>query len=427
MNWNNYPAAKKTHIYPIYSRHDTIDFKQFKNSLLAYGNGKSYGDCCLNDHNTVLQTRSLNHFIHFDAVTGILTCEAGVTLAEISHVVIPQGWFLPVLPGTEYVTVGGAIANDVHGKNHYSAGSFGHHIIECELWRSDGCHYMCSEKNNANLFYATIGGLGLTGLIVSATLQLKKITHAFLDVSIHKFYSLNEFSNINSSLRTHKEYTVAWLDPYNECGHYMSANHNADKSATLKMNQTNRQINLPFFGHPILFNPWFIKIFNQLYFNKFKQQHISHLQHYRKFFFPLDGIKNWSHLYGKQGFLQYQCVLPHVDHVKAFLTLVRQSPRKTTLAVIKNFGSLPPLGHLSFPKPGFTIAMDFANPDQTLLKQLNLFDDMVIEAEGRINPGKDARMSSASFKNTFSNWQKFIPYVDKQFSSNFWRRIMETS
>jgi FAD/FMN-containing dehydrogenase len=428
MNWNHYPQLKPKHIEPIFSRFDAVNFAALQGSVLPYGKGRSYSDCCLNDSNIILAAAGLNRFLQFDTNKGLLTCEAGITLAEILNVTVPQGWFLPVLPGTSHVTVGGAIANDIHGKNHVTAGTWGKHIVELELLRSDGVKLICSLQHNKELFQASIGGLGLTGLILSATIQLKKIHNPYLDVLEEKFYSLADFLDLNEKRMHEYEYTVAWVDPYHARGHYLSAKHNDDKRLTLPNNLTSRRLSVPIYGTHWLFNPLAIKFFNQWHFHKMRGKRIEKISHYQPFFFPLDGLENWNRIYGRAGFLQYQCVLPTAtsyQSVKDFFSVIQRAKQKTTLAVIKSFGELASPGILSFPKAGITLAMDFANPNEELLKLFNELDALVVHYQGCINPSKDARMSASTFKQVFPKWQEFAIFKDEKFSSSFWRRVME--
>lgn len=424
MNWNHYPRVHPGHIEFMFSRFDPINFSAKPCSILPYGNGRSYSDCCLNENNILLSTKKLNRFISFDIQKGLLSCEAGTTLAEILSVSVPHNWFLPVLPGTQHVTLGGAIANDIHGKNHFRCGSFGCHVIELELLRSDGKIYICSLLKNQPLFYATIGGLGLTGIILSATIQLKPIVNPFLLVRNRIFHSIDEFLTINFEAVNRFEYCVAWMDAYHERGYYISADHYQGNGIanTIKSRQS---IPFPVIGHPLIFNSMNISLFNQLYFHRAKQKPAECIQHYQTFFFPLDKIKNWNRIYGRQGFLQYQCVLPTEAALKLLLNTVRSATRKSSLMVIKNFGSKTSHGSLSFPQAGITIAMDFPNPNQELLQLFQTFDDIVMAHQGRVYPAKDARMSSPAFKAFFPDWKEYTNYIDPRFSSNFYRRVLQ--
>lgn len=422
-NWIHYPKHSPYNIYSPYEGRDEINFNDLKYSILAYGQGKSYGDCCFNDNNILISTKNLNKFIHFDTEKGCLTCESGVTLSEILDVAIPAGWFLPVLPGTQHVTVGGAIANDIHGKNHHKDGTFGLHVIQFELLKSDGMVYRCSNHHYPELYHATIGGLGLTGIIISASLQLKRIINPFLNVRMTRFNTIEELLSINNKACEQFEYTVAWLDPYNNRGHYLAANHHQDFNYKSDYKKKHRSI--PFYGHHLIFNPYFITLFNQLQFNKMKQKETYQVQYYQAFFFPLDSILHWNRIYGKRGFLQYQCVIP-TEGLIVLLDAIKKSKRKTSLMVIKSFSDMQSPGLLSFPKEGMTLAMDFANPDNELLALLDQLDDIVISFKGRVNPAKDARMSPKAFKTFFPAWETFQQWIDPQFSSSFWRRVTGT-
>lgn len=425
MNWNRYPHINHSQVEYLFSRFEKLPLEH-SHFLLPYGNGRSYSDCCLNEHHLLLSTKKLNHFIAFDTQKGLLTCEAGITLAEILAICVPQNWFLPVLPGTQHVSLGGAIANDIHGKNHFHAGSFGCHIVAFELLRSDGRIYHCTPDNNTHLFNATIGGLGLTGVILSATIKLKAIVNPFLQVTQLFFRSLDDFLKINAEAVNQHEYTVAWVDPYSERGIYSAANHYKD--STLKANESFRpsSINIPLMGHPFIFNSITIGLFNRFYFHRSKQKPKQFLQHYDSFFFPLDKIKHWNQLYGKNGFLQYQCLLPtdpDNEAVKALFTAIKRAKRKSSLVVLKSFGERLSPGALSFPQAGMTIAMDFANPNRELLLLFKKFDKIVMRYHGKVNPAKDARMSSLAFNRFFPNWRDYAKHMDPRFSSSFWRRV----
>ncbi|MGH8453999.1 MAG: FAD-binding oxidoreductase, partial [Nevskiales bacterium] len=209
LSWGRYPRVTQR-IDELYSRHDRLPVGS--ESLLPYGNGRSYGDSCLNPGGVLLHTRGLDRFIAFDETTGRVCCESGVLLSEVLDLVVPRGWFLPVTPGTRFVTVGGAIANDVHGKNHHRAGTFGCHVLQFELLRSDGTHLFCSTGNNAEWFAATVGGLGLTGLILWAEIQLRRIDSTWINGETLRFGTLGEFFNLSAKSDTGHEYTVAWID-----------------------------------------------------------------------------------------------------------------------------------------------------------------------------------------------------------------------
>ena len=409
-----------------------FSFDKESQSFLPYGNGRSYGDSCLNSSGIVLDSRSLDRFISFDVEQGILCCESGVTFADILALIIPQGWFLPVTPGTKYVTLGGAIANDVHGKNHHQDGTLGRHISCFELMRSDGERLICSTQENQACFAATIGGLGLTGFISWAEIQLIKIPSSFIQVKTTPFHGLDEFLALSKQENANHRYSVAWLDCASggeafARGLFISGDHAVyDKKAKSALHQPALSIPVNFPKQVI--NRYSIRAFNTLYFNKSRLNRDTTYQHYNDFFYPLDGIGNWNRIYGKQGFYQYQFVVPPAELAAMELALnkIVASGLGSFLAVLKEFGNLKSPGMLSFPRPGICLALDFANRGETTLKLLQELDRIVLEAGGAAYPAKDVRMSSDAFQAYFPNHTEFEAYIDPRFSSDFWRRVSET-
>jgi FAD/FMN-containing dehydrogenase len=397
--------------------------------VLAFGNGRSYGDVCLNDGGTLLLTRGLDRFIRFDSSTGVLECEAGVLLSEIIDLTIPHGWFPAVTPGTALVTVGGAIANDVHGKNHHRAGSFGQHVIEFELQRSDGQVLRCTPDVNREWFCATIGGLGLTGLIRTARLQLRRVPGVWIAADSRRFADLGEFFELAASSDAHYEYTVAWLDcastgPKLGRGVFMRGNHAQSKDANPRRRAPRT---FPFTPPLSLINGLSVRLFNELYFRRRSAQAPPALWHYQPFLFPLDGLLEWNRIYGPRGFFQYQCVLPggaeETGALQEMLRRIAKSGLGSFLVVLKQFGDLPSQGLLSFPRAGVTLALDFPNRGAPTLRLLEDLDTITRAAGGAVYPAKDARMSAASFQQYFPRWQQLRQFVDPAFSSSFWRRV----
>ena len=397
-------------------------------SLLPFGRGRSYGDVCLNRGGTVLDTRGLDHFIAFDTDTGVLRCESGVMLRELMALALPFGWFLPVSPGTSWVTVGGAVANDVHGKNHHSAGSFGCHVRALELLRSDGGRVVCSEAENAALFRATIAGLGLTGLITWVELQLRRVDGPMLREESLKFRRLDEFFKLSDGSDDEFEYTVSWVDCLasgDDLGRGIlgRANHVSDEASGEP--PVDARLGLPFTPPLSLVNGVTLRAFNAWWYGRQRERRVNRTTHYRPFFYPLDAIRNWNRMYGPKGMLQYQCVLPGDDGRAATAEMLRAiaaSGRGSFLAVLKVFGDIASPGMLSFPRPGVTLALDFPNhPD--VLRLLDRLDAMTLEAGGAVYPAKDARMSGATFRAGFPQWEIFAEHIDPAFSSSFWRRV----
>lgn len=401
-------------------------------SVLPRGQGRSYGDSCLNEGGYLLFTKWLNKFCAFDSDRGLLKCESGVTLDEILRVFVPRGWFLPVTPGTKFVSVGGAIANDVHGKNHHRAGSFGNHITRFELQRSDGTRIFCSKDSNSDWFRATIGGLGLTGVILWAEFSLKPVQGPYIKMESVKFCSLDEFLQISKESEKDFEYTVSWLDCTGSRrgirGIFMRGNHSetieADASKVIHRNAAWKTF--PFDAPSFVLSTVTVKGFNFLYYNKQFGKKLGSTVHYDPFFYPLDGINHWNRMYGKRGFLQWQCVVPADEKnyvIRKILQEIIESKLASFLAVLKEFGNLPAEGMLSFPMPGITLALDFPNAGEKLFSLLDRLDEIVAGANGRIYPAKDARMSDKTFRASFPEFDDFTKYIDPKFSSSFYRRV----
>lgn len=399
-------------------------------SCLPWGMGRSYGDSCQNEHGLLLATRGLDRFIAFDAGTGVLECEAGMLLSEIIDFALPRGWFLAVTPGTSQVTVGGAIANDVHGKNHHRAGSFGQHVLGFELLRSDGSSLHCGPDQNTDWFAATVGGLGLTGLIRRARLKLRRVPGPFLEGQSLRFSSLREFFALSRESDTSFEYTVSWLDcaargAQRGRGVFMRANHSDVEGPSPRAGR----LGVPFTPPLSLVNRLSLRLFNQLYYHRPAAEQARAIWHYRPFFYPLDRVQDWNRIYGPRGFFQYQCLIPPPAADAALpemLDTIADSGSGSFLAVLKMFGDRASPGLLSFPRPGATLALDFPNGGAPTLALLERLDAITRAAGGAVYPAKDARMSAASFQQYFPRWREFARFVDPLYSSSFWRRVTES-
>lgn len=429
QSWGLYPKVAQT-LVPLVNRQAPLP--AFEGHALPHGNGRSYGDSCLDPDGTLLHARALDRYIAFDPATGLLRCEAGVTLGEVLELVVPRGWFLPVTPGTCYATVGGAVANDVHGKNHHRAGNFGHHVSAFELLRSDGERRLCQPSDSDGMFAATVGGLGLTGVIVTVELQLKRVPGPWLDSESLRFDALDDFFALSPVSESSHEYTVAWIDCLADGaslgrGQFIRANH-ASCIGARRPNAPGRRLSMPFTPPLSLVNGLTLKPFNWLYYHRQRARSKRSSVHYAPYFYPLDGINDWNRMYGPRGFLQHQCVVPPATAPAAIGALLREIGRSGTgsfLAVLKQFGDVPSLGMLSFPRPGTTLALDFPNTGPEVFALLDRLDAIVAEAGGAIYPAKDARMSGGLFRSAFPKWQAFQAYIDPRFSSGFWRRVME--
>lgn len=393
---------------------------------IAFGMGRSYGDVCLNTNGTLLLTRQLDRFIHFDKEKGILHCESGILLRDIQRLIVPQGWMLPVTPGTQLVTLGGAIANDVHGKNHHRYGTFGNHITQLRLARSDGQIIECGPSKEEPWFKATIGGLGLTGIIMDATIQLRPITGDNLDTETIVFENLDTFFYLASTSEANWEYTVAWIDCLarkNERGIFMRANHSVQNH---NQSQIQKNWKIPFTPPLSLVNKCTLRPFNSIYFNMNKIKAGNGTAHYESFFYPLDHITDWNKIYGPKGFYQYQCVIPETNAsiaIREILKRIAKSGEGSFLAVLKTFGHTESTGMLSFPMPGTTLALDFPNKGRVTKKLFDSLDAIIREHNGRIYCAKDARMPRDIFEQGYPQLGQFINYRDPQISSSLSRRL----
>lgn len=427
LSWGRYPRVYPEKVVPLFWLSEIPELNKFSKYVLPYAYGKSYGDSCLNEKGILLDTKNLNRFISFDAENGTIKCEAGTTLASILDFILPQKFFLATTPGTKYISVGGAIANDVHGKNHHRGGTFGTQTLRFELIRSDGERYICSPNENSELFKATIGGLGLTGLITWAEIKLKKCPSEFIEMESIKFDCLEEFFDISEDSDKKFEYTVAWVDSTasdGRLGRGLFNRGNHCNSNEIKIKIKDRKIQFPF-DFPFI-NPFSVNVFNMLYFNKQIEKIKKTIVHYNSFFYPLDAILSWNKAYGKNGFVQYQFVVPFENKIKCIkevLKIVANSSLTSFLTVLKTFGDVTSPGMLSFPMPGVTLAIDFKFVGEKTLQLCSRLDEIVRANGGRLYPAKDARMSAKDFQSFYPNWKEFSEYIDPKFSSSFWRRV----
>ncbi len=430
VSWGRYPDLKPSEAVSVFWNDRIPDLSKFENSILPYGYGKSYGDSCLNENGVLIDTSHLDKIIKYDPENGIFRCQAGMSLAAILDFIVPRGWFLPVTPGTKFISVAGAVANDVHGKNHHVAGTFGGHVTQFELIRSTGEKLICSPTENPDMFRATIGGLGLTGLITWVEFRLKPCPSAFFAMESIKFDSLEEFFQINSESDKKYDYTVSWVDTTASGGNlgrgiYMRGNHADPKEHQLPKLPDFKTIPFPF-DAPFI-NATTVYLFNILYFNKQLNKKEANVVHYDPFFYPLDAVLNWNKAYGKKGFLQYQFVVPFGNDIPLITKIMKnvsESGMSSFLTVLKTFGNVPSPGMLSFPRPGITMAIDFRFNGEKTLKALMELDRMVKDAGGVLYPAKDARMSGMDFRKFYPQYEEFAKFIDPKFSSSFWRRVM---
>jgi FAD/FMN-containing dehydrogenase len=396
--------------------------------MLPVGLGRSYGDVCLLEGGTLLGCAELSRLMAFDPQSGLLRCEAGVSLAAILDFAVPRGWFLPTTPGTKFVTVGGAIANDVHGKNHHVAGTFGCHVPRFELVRSDGSRFTCSAIENPEWYRATVGGLGLTGLITWAEVQLRPIVSRKIDYEGIKFVGINEFLAL-SHAASDTEYTVSWIDCVAQGrnfarGIFMKGSHSntPDKLTPSPKSRLRVPTEMP----AGLLNRLTVGAFNSLYYHRQLSDRKRAVIDYEPFFYPLDSVLHWNRIYGRKGFLQFQCVLPQDDQnagMTEILRAITKSGLASFLAVIKVFGNVVSPGLLSFPRPGITLALDFPVGREASFELLNRLGAITLEHGGRMYPAKDAMMTAQQFQTFYPQWEQLARFIDPAFNSAFWQRV----
>ena len=397
-------------------------------ALLAYGNGRSYGDTCLNPAGALIDMRPLRRIRAFDAATGLMEADAGVLLADVIARAAPFGFFPAVVPGTQFVTLGGAVANDVHGKNHHRRGTFGCHVEALTLLRSDGRVRTCSAAQNAALFRATIGGMGLTGLILTVTLRLMRVPSLDIVETATPFRDLAEFFDLAQAADGANEYAVAWIDQLAGGrragrGLLFAGNHAAHGGRAAS--RPGGRLAVPVQPPVNLLNRPFLKAFNAAYRRAKGRAGGPREAGYQGFFFPLDGVRDWNRLYGPKGLFQHQSVVPEAaarQAVPALLEAARKAGQGSFLTVLKRFGTLRSPALLPFARPGYTLTLDFANRGAPTLALLGELDRITVAAGGAVNPYKDARMGAATFAASFPRWRELEALRDPAFMSGFWAR-----
>ena len=412
-------------VVALSDRHQIV--QQLKNSRtgIAYGMGRSYGDVCLNPDGVLWQTTGLDRYISLDETTGRLMCEAGVLLRDIQRLIIPHGWILPVTPGTQLITVGGAIANDVHGKNHHVLGAFGDHLKWLKLIRTDGTIIECGPDLLQDWFAATVGGFGLTGIITEIEIQLRRAPGPWLATETVPYANLEEFFHLADDSEADWEHTVSWIDCVAKGGRGLFMRGNP--TVEIRQEPKGRKLTMPFVPPISLVNNLSLRPFNMTYFNLKKWQAGKNISHYESFFYPLDNLLEWNRMYGPNGFFQYQSVVPRElgrDAVQAMLKEIAHSGEGSFLAVLKTFGNRQPVGMMSFPQPGVTLALDFPNKGERTLKLLTRLDAIVRVAGGRLYLAKDARMPRDLFEAGYPRLAEFLKYRDPGISSALSRRLI---
>ena len=410
-NWGNFPVVEKE-IKSEDSLQKIKDFVLSHKEVIARGNGRCYGDASLGEN--IFSPKRLNKFIGFDKIEGVLECEAGVLLSDILEISVPQGYFLNVTPGTKFVSVGGAIASDVHGKNHHSEGCFSEYVLEFKLMKENAEVITCSREENTEDFWATVGGMGLTGIILSAKIKLKNIETAYIRQESIKADNLDEIFQLFEESEGWL-YNVAWIDCLQKGENIgrsilMRGYHALREELPPKLHKNPlknpRKImpTIPFYFPSWVLNSFTIKIFNWLYYNKQTKKSVEGFVHYEPFFYPLDVINEWNKIYGKKGFIQYQMVIPKEkgkEGMRKILETIADSGNGSFLAVLKLFGKNNPKAYNSFPMEGYTLALDFKVNDKLkyLVEEL---DKIVEEFGGRIYLTKDS-MSNPKLTNYLRN------------------------
>ena len=426
-SWGRYPSHSRFSIVEPDPERREIVWPP-SGTLLPVGLGRSYGDLCLNSTQAIAPMRGFRHFLSFDEASRVVRCEAGVSLKEILEVFVPRGFFLPVTPGTKYVTVGGAIANDVHGKNHHRAGTFGRFVRRFSLARSDGTILECSPDKNRELFRATIGGLGLTGIILWADIELVPIVGPWMVVDSIPFSNYEEFFALSRESEERFDFVVAWVDCLARGsrlgrGVLFRGNHSKDADPPDRRS-LDIKFSVPFTAPSWLLAPWSIRIFNLVYGAVEGRLRKGQKKHFNPFFYPLDAIGGWNRLYGPRGFLQFQCVASR-DAVGEVLDVLSRNSAGSFLAVLKEFGPIKSPGLLSFPQEGVTLALDLPISGPGLFSLMRQLEEIVISSGGRLYPAKDAVMKPASFERCYPKWKELEQLRDPAISSSFWRRVTE--
>ncbi|PWE21722.1 FAD-linked oxidase [Aliarcobacter skirrowii] len=409
-SWGMYPKIKSK-IYTLHSKDELKNKLQEDKSFIPFGNGRSYGDSALNEN--IIYTKPFNYFLDFCEETGLLHCQAGVTLSEIIETFVPKGWFLKVTPGTKLITIGGAIASDVHGKNHHIEGCFSSCVEEFSLMLPNG--EIATVKKDDELFLATCGGMGLTGVILEAKIYLKKINSKYINQTTIKTKNLKETFEAFEKY-SHLPYSVAWIDCLakgEDIGKCLLMVGDFEEYGNLDFKEKEK-INIPFVFPSFVLNTCSVKAFNWLYYKKAPNGESHQKVDIDTFFYPLDSINNWNRIYGKGGFTQYQFILPKensFDGLKEILEQIANSGKGSFLAVLKLYGK-ENKNYLSFPMSGYSLALDF-KIEKGLFELLDSLDEIVVKYGGRIYLTKDVRVSRETFEKGYPQIEKFREFRKK--------------
>ncbi|ADE15269.1 FAD linked oxidase domain protein [Nitrosococcus halophilus Nc 4] len=438
--WGRYPVAESILVRPEQMRQVRMPEGD---SLICRGQGRSYGDAAISSQGWVMLTERLNRFLAFDSVTGLLTAEAGVTLAEILETFVPRGWFPTVTPGTQYVSLGGAVAADVHGKNHHHGGTFAAHVTELELILADGRRQRCSPGKNEALFWATVGGMGLTGIITEVSFRLMPIETAAIVAQHYAAPDLETTFKWLEDADHDDQYSVAWIDCAGRGrqlgrGIVMGGHHAgrdelpSDWEEPLGFSPRQPK-NVPFDLPRFVLNRFTVAAFNEHYYRRQGSKKRPFVTNCHDFFYPLDALNDWNRLYGKRGFLQYQVAIPEphaYEGMRCLLESLASSRQPSFLAVLKRLGP-GNAAPLSFPLAGYTLALDLPMAGEKVLNLLRRLDELVLEYGGRVYLAKDARLSPESLRTMYprlGEWQQIKRMVDPEgrFQSDLSRRLQLT-
>lgn len=375
-------------------------------ALLPRGLGRAYGDAAVpaSPDDLVVETTRADRILSFDPTTGRLTCEAGLSLAELLRVFLPRGFFPPVTPGTKFVTVGGCVASDVHGKNHHRDGSFGAFVLGLKLHTADGSQVLCGPARERELFLATVGGMGLTGLIAEVTFALHRVESPWIVLETEQMSGIEHMLDGLRASAHDWPYTVGWIDCLARGralgrGILMRGRHASAAEAGGRALRARPTLRVPFDAPEWLLSPLCMRAFNRVYYARRGAGRERRLVSYEQFFYPLDALPGWNRLYGRRGFLQYQCAIPHaagVAPVAALLETLSSRGAASFLAVIKDFGPGSE-AYLSFPVAGTTLSLDLpyrGGPTEALIHELNVG---LVKAGGRVYLAKDAVTRAEDF------------------------------
>ena len=418
-NWGNYPAMVSDE-KNFSSTDDARQYVKQVEGFIPRGNGRCYGDASLGVN--TISTLKYDKILSFDTEKGILVCQSGLTLDKILEVIVPKGWFLPVTPGTKFITVGGAVASDVHGKNHHVDGSFSNHIMEMDILLGNGDIITCSRSQHTDLFWATCGGMGLTGLITRVSFDLKKIETSYIKQKQVKATNLEHVLQLFDEYKDYT-YSVAWIDCLKKGKHFgrsilILGEHAKMEDLPAKKKEdplklpAKKQITFPFNLPSFVLNQFTVKAFNFFYYLKNFKKEINNVVSYEPFFYPLDAILHWNRGYGKKGFVQYQFVLP-LESKQGLIEILNKISDKgmgSFLAVLKVFGKQDDL--ISFPTEGYTLALDFP-VRKGLFEFLDELDQVVLKYGGRLYMSKDARMQPGVLEAGYKQLPEFINIVKK--------------